>query len=790
MSDPFFRRLWSKVPKPHAAKPKLAHAWLRWRTLLSQLWASILQLQWPTSRLSRVGESWRSFLVLAWVRIPKPTRVLSRLALLGSSCQSSFSRFWSGIQRRRRASAWLTLLWARVRAYVQDPEHRVMWGIILLASALRLGYLDLIPFGSEQVRHLLGGLELAQNLKLPLIGIRTTAGIAQPPLLSYLLALPLLFDRDPRIAAAFLALLNIAAVAGCYLLARRYWGVRVATVAAVLFAVNPWAIVISRRIDAASLLAPLATLQIWALCTAIVDGKPWGWVAAWFGLGLILGVTFSSLVLVVVFILLMLAYQRRIHWVHVLLGIGLTLIIFLPYLYYQNAHRLEDIRALVRQLRQSGETASLFHALRYAVQIHSSQHVSSLAGASEEQFLPFRPFLGWLDELSAWAFLLALAWLGVLALRSWSHWQNKRDPGGLVILSAWLWGPLLLWTLHAAPMELYDLALLHPAGFLAVGLSVDSLLSWVKADRSRPFGWLPWIQIPVWVLLVALISWQAYSVVALYSFAAHHDTQGSYGTPYRFWRHVANLARRSVKGAGTNQVWVITKGTNPNQDEYPMLLSYLLEPQVKPLFLGQGGTECMLLPAGRPAVYLLTRPSSPVEKMLHHLQAEERGVVLFPENRLEVRVWSLPTRDVEEMLNLVPHRGLWGWDSGLWLVGYDLPAAVRPGELMTIIGSWTFQNIPHQEPSKRHALFYYLVGADGTFVAVRADPGLPEQYWAGGLLLLQWVELKLPETMPDGDYTLFIGMDRLSDSYRHRLMDAQGHTLGETLSLGPVRVSR
>jgi hypothetical protein len=221
-----------------------------------------------------------------------------------------------------------------------------------------------------------------------------------------------------------------------------------------------------------------------------------------------------------------------------------------------------------------------------------------------------------------------------------------------------------------------------------------------------------------------------------------------------------------------------------------MLLSYLLGPQVHPVFLGQGGTECMLLPAGRPGVYLLTRPSPPVEKMLHHLRAEEKGVVFFPENKLEVRVWGLPKRDVEDMLNLVSHRGLWGWDSGLWLVGYDLPATIKPGEILTFVGSWTFQDVPSQEHLMRHALFNYLVGTDGAFAAIRADLGLPERYWAGGLLLLQWVDLKLPETMPAGDYTLFIGMDRLSDSYRHRLMDGQGHILGESLSLGPVRVSK
>ena len=743
MSDSFLRRAWARVPKPHQVLAWLARVWV-----------------W-----------WRSFLRRTWARAPKPREVL----------------------------AWLARLWAGLRAYIRDPEHRIMWGIILLAGVLRLGYLDLIQFGSEQARHLLGGLELVQNLNLPLIGIRTSSGVAQPPLMSYFLAIPLLLGRDPRIASAFVALLNVAAVAGCYLLARRYWGLRVAIVAAILFAVNPWAVVISRRVSAAGVLAPLATLEIWALCVALADGKPWGWVVAWVGLGLMVGLTLASLVMAAVLIILMLVYHRRLHWLYALLGFCLTLIIFLPYMYYQNAHRLEDLRALVRAFRQNVGAAPPFRALQYATRIHSSRQLSVLAGVSGGQFLPAGSALGWppivsiggwLDWLSALTFLVSLFWVGALALGAWSHWRSKQDPVRFVVLSAWLWVPLLFWTLHSGPIEPHDLVLLYPAGFLAMGLLVDSILSWIKASSTRPFGWLPFMQIPVWLILVMLMAWQAYSVIYLYSFTAHHDTQSSYGTPYRSWRHIANLARRAAKDMGTNQVWVITQGTNPDQDEYPLLLSYLLGPQVKPVFLGQGGTNCMLLPAGRPGVYLLTRPSPPVERMLHYLQAEEKGVVFFPENKLEVRVWGLQAHEVEEMLNLVQHRGLWGWDSGLRLVGYDLPAAAKPGEVVTITGSWTFQDIPPQEYPTHHALFNYLVGADGTFAASRADLGLPERDWAEGLLLLQWVTLKLPETAPEGNYTLLMGMDRLSDSYRHRLIDGQGRDLGDAISLGPVRVAR
>ena len=137
-------------------------------------------------------------------------------------------------------------LWSGLRAYLRDPEHVAFWGIILLAAALRLAQLDLVEFKGDEAAHLLRAAEVAEQHHLPLVGSQASIGIAKPPMMSLLMALPLLLGRDPRLASAFIALLNVAAVAGCYLFARRYYGLRVGILAATLFAANPWAIVLSR----------------------------------------------------------------------------------------------------------------------------------------------------------------------------------------------------------------------------------------------------------------------------------------------------------------------------------------------------------------------------------------------------------------------------------------------------------------------------------------------------------------------------------------------------------------
>src|SRR4030042_5319377 len=104
----------------------------------------------------------------------------------------------------------LSRTWAHLRNYFGQPEKQLFWGIVLLSAALRLGYLDLIEFKADEVNHLLRGLEIVEQHKLPLAGTPSSVGITKPPLMSYLMAIPLLFGRDPRIASAFIGLLNVA----------------------------------------------------------------------------------------------------------------------------------------------------------------------------------------------------------------------------------------------------------------------------------------------------------------------------------------------------------------------------------------------------------------------------------------------------------------------------------------------------------------------------------------------------------------------------------------------------
>ena len=685
--------------------------------------------------------------------------------------------------------AWIQSLPIRLKGYFRQPEHQVMWGIILLAAVLRLTYLDLIPLGMGEAQHLLQGVGIARGVQFPLIGVRSPQGIAHPPLMGYLMGIPLLLGRDPRVATAFIALLNVVAIAYFYRLVRRHYGLSVAVLSATLFAAAPWAVVISRRIAYEGILIPFAVWWFNSLHLALAERNPWGWVAACVILGLMLCTTFLALPLVFVFIILMLIYHPRVSWLHIVASICLIAIVFMPYLYYQNVHHLEDIRILLERIKDNAADSTLhIHAVRFATWIHSGQHLVRLAGPESKAFHLGESLFNQLSRLSGFIFLLSLPTAAVLAIRTWGHWKERQDTFKYVVVAIWLWVPLLIVFVQPGVLEPRSLAILYPVGFLAMGLLLDKVLGLPRTRFLQRSWWAPFLRLGLWLICLLLVVWSAGQVIYLWGFVAEHDVSDGYGVPYRFWRRTVKLVRREVKEAGTDQVWVITQGADIISEESPMLLHYLLDPQVKTVFLGQGGSESALLPAARPGVYLLTRSSPLTEDMIHQLRGENRGLVLFPDRQTRARVKVVEAQSVDEMLGLIRTRGLWALDSGLRLVGYDWPDDARPGQVVTFATYWTFLGVPPEERQSRHSLFSHLFTFDGVSVAQCEGFGLPERHWAEGLLLKQWCQMRLPANVPGGDYDLLIGMDRLSDLYRHRYIDDQGHPLGDAIPLGPLRV--
>ncbi|MHB1294889.1 MAG: glycosyltransferase family 39 protein [Anaerolineae bacterium] len=683
---------------------------------------------------------------------------------------------------------WMTQCRAAVQTHLRRPENLVFWSIVLLAALLRLSNLDLIEFKADEAGHLLRASEILETGRLPLVGSRASVGIAKPPFFSLLLTLPLLISRDPRVVAGFIALLNVGAVAGTFLVARRYYGMRMAAIAGTLYAVNPWAVVLSRKIFTADVLAPFLVLYLYALHVAIVDRRRWGWLLAVLALGAMLYITFSPLPLVVLLIVLLCAYHKRANWRDLAIGAGLVGLLFAPYLLYLRGQGLQDARTLLTGPGAAADSAGLAGTLGFGTWLHSGRNLVSLAGAAAAEFLPAHSPLRRIDQALGVLFLLSIPGVVALGLRTWARWKDRRPAAGYVIVALWLLVSLAVIAIQGVAHEPHYLAILYPTGFLAMALVVDWALS-ALAERAR--GHRHWSRLVPWSLALALLivaGWQSYTVLRLYDLVARHDTTGGYGTPLRYWLRTAELVRRETTEAGVAQVWVITDGVDYAFEQSPAILTYLLKPDVEAVFLGQGGNEGLLLPTERAGVYLLTRSAEPAEELLRTLGAQENGLVTFPDDAMTARALVTPARSVADTLALVPRRTYAFYDSGALLLGYGWPATAVPGQPARLATFWTFNDVPTSERYTQHSAFHHLLQPSGERAAQRDGFSLPERYWRKGLVLVQWFDMSLPEGLPEGEYDLLTGMYRLSDLTRNRVIDDEDWDVGDALTLGPLHV--
>lgn len=120
--------------------------------------------------------------------------------------------------------------------------------ILLLAAGLRWFDIGAEPMGIDGTAISMKALAIVRGDALDLRGPSMSVGTFHSPLSVYLYALPYALDADPRLARIYSGVFNLVAVALVYLLGRRYLSAPAGFVAALLFAVHPEAVFISRQI--------------------------------------------------------------------------------------------------------------------------------------------------------------------------------------------------------------------------------------------------------------------------------------------------------------------------------------------------------------------------------------------------------------------------------------------------------------------------------------------------------------------------------------------------------------
>lgn len=333
--------------------------------------------------------------------------------------------------------------------------------ILVIALLLRLLNLDYMEFKGDEAGNLFVASSLASGTALPLVGIKSSIGTYTPPLFPYLLALPLLFSRNPLVATGFVALLNCAAVGLFYAFCRRFFNQRVAFVAAGFFALNPWAVFYSRKIWQQDLL-PLFVVGFFYFLNAVVcEGKRKALVGCFACLAAMTQLHLSSIYYLALLAIVLIRFRPRVGWSDYAIGIGVAALLYAPYLVFELLNRGYNSKVYL-------------HTLNLASHFHPEALTAPFVHGTT---FGFWHSFDWpvLDLLQA-----CLIAAGVVYL----CFRTKERTHFIALL--WLFVPMLFFSMSKLKLYHHYFLAFYPVQFLLLGVLTDALIALLQTKGKVP----------------------------------------------------------------------------------------------------------------------------------------------------------------------------------------------------------------------------------------------------------------------------------------------------------------
>nr|MBN1230047.1 glycosyltransferase family 39 protein [Anaerolineae bacterium] len=641
-------------------------------------------------------------------------------------------------------------------------------GLILAAAFLRLGWPGISEFKYDEATVMRSALALVEEGIWPTHGVTSSLGVPHPPLVAYLLALPAALSRNPALAVAFMGLLGVGSAVLLFWLISRFFDHRVALLGLLFYTFSPWAIYYSRKLWSQHV--PLITLVfVTGLCLLVIERKPWAWALVLGGLGAMLGLHLGGIAFFAILILSLALYPGVLSTFRKQLsaaipsfvgGMLLLLLLTAPY-FFGYLLKGEGLSHLIGAIK-GGPSDSSFSLLsiRYAAHIATGYQFHALAG---EQYLDFYRWLSFpnlntlVDGILLWLIIAAMIYCPIKAAVLLIRGYRQGSPDGAVphagsaryvLLSLWIWIPVLMWIASRGDVHPHHFILLYPAQFIALADGFNSIYEWLsKRLVSSNLRRLLHTGIAVTLFLVFL--WQAVEYIGMLYFIRNGNLTDGFGTPAGVIWQAAREAR-SLADAEALPVVAYTSGVDPNYQHGAAEIDSVLGDQ-RLIFADR---ETMVVIPDSPYVDFIDHEGQSYEVIFHHAPGGGSGV---GEARLS---------------------------NGLEVVSIE-PAtrAVIQGEPFVVQAS--FRIIALEENGPDYSYTFNLFDSTGQRWAQRDGPFLLTCYWDPGDVVVLTIGIPVDIDAPSGaGYDLIIGFYSVAptgDFQGVDILDEAGNPAGQYL---------
>jgi 4-amino-4-deoxy-L-arabinose transferase-like glycosyltransferase len=612
--------------------------------------------------------------------------------------------------------------------------------VLALAGLLRLGWPGVNAFGYDEALVSLLALRMARLGELARIGMQSSAGLPNFPATVWLFAIPFRLSSDPLFASLCVGLLNVLAVGGVWLLARRAWGPWAAFSAALVMAVSPYLVTYSRSIWSQNLLAPMAVLWAWAGVYGVSHRKSWAVALHAFLAGFLFQVHYAGIALIPASLWFVLRMRLWRCWRALAVGIALAILAALPFVYTMS-RSTPTVRSGLAQVLQQPARLDLLAFQQWAQMAIGHGWERLVLGAEWRWGQPWL-LMGNLAK-GLVAILVGARLLCTLAEAWRTRRQSQHDTWQatlIALLPAWALSGPLVFALHSTPVHpQYQLAVL-PALFLAVGALAGG-------RRSRAWG----AGVATLVVIVALL--QTPLVIESVRVTATRLTPGGIGTPLAFPRAVARALQDGAP---------IVVHAYDDQQEYNGDVAAF---QVLLCDYAHAAVD------GR-SVILLRRAEDGAQRM--HLLAPFDDIPALAEAQslgLQGITRSFPRREGEPPYVALTLQGweMRGWnnlssvtlENGARLMGWRVRAL---GDTLRVSTWWQIMAAP---AAQRYHQFHHLRDtADGPPLAVH-DVSASSSAWELGDMVIVFADF----VPPKGRYWIDVGMYTWPDIQRAAVLE-------------------
>lgn len=616
--------------------------------------------------------------------------------------------------------------------------------VLGLAATLRLHRLDLADLRFDEAIALRLARGIAEGHWLAIAPFSGSVA-NHPPAYLYVMALPYLFMRAWWLAFVWRVMLDVAAVGVTWWMTRRHFGRGAALIAALLFAVAPWAVQMARKTWLAVL--PLGSaLALWGLLEVVSRREAWGWALVGWGLVLTLGAHWSGLFALPLVGVVLLWRWRTVRALPALIGWTPLVLFGAAYLVTDLQGGASNMRALVNA--GSGVVQHSLDALQRALWLSGGAHLSDLTGPAFEMWRA-QPIWSW-----RWLDTLQQLWLGAGVLSAlWLAWRAPHLRMAVLVVLAWEGVPIVLQVRHTQPVQMHYLLLTYPAPFVLMAL-VWQLVRRDLATRA--------------VLLAVTMPLTTYHVVLTLHFShflEHHVTYpGGYGPPVRAALALSQAVRDEVQAGRACEVLVVVPGADPNVDEAATVLDVLLADLPRRFV---NARDALIVREDAPLVYVFAPEAVSARDLAaqHYAEWQARAFPIAEQGGPAFHLARAAGLRMPGDLRPLPAQ----WAKGFGMLGYR--AELRADTLHFEAYLRVF-GVPREDVH----WFAHLYAGEARIAQHDIAGVHPSQWREGDILLLRFV---LPHAPPNA--ALHFGAYTFPEVARIPLINESGGAIGESV---------